>query len=214
MVSWVIARSTWWSLLFASAVATLMVLFRLGYTGARPYYWLVLPNLVLAWIPLLLALLLRRLQRPVAQIAVGAAWLLFLPNAPYILTDFVHLTWVPALITVHYDIAMIGAVAVLALYLGFLAMALVQDLVAGRFGGRVGWLFACAGWGLVSLGVYLGRIPRFNSWDIVRVPWRIVEAALFIPRGEIPMVVGFTLALIALYLPFWSMLRGGRSQGT
>ncbi|HZT92101.1 MAG TPA: DUF1361 domain-containing protein [Gaiellaceae bacterium] len=52
-------------------------------------------NLLLAWIPLALAAALAvayaRRRPPLELVALGLAWLLFLPNAPYVLTDFVHL---------------------------------------------------------------------------------------------------------------------------
>ncbi len=196
------------ALLASSAAAVLLVLGRIGYTGERTYLWLILPNLALAWVPLIMALLVGRARSLAAQVALGGVWLLFLPNAPYILTDYVHLTWVPNQITIYYDVAMLGAVAVTGLYLGFLSMMLMQERVARALGAHVGWIFAVSCWGLTSVGIYLGRVPRFNSWDILHAPWRIVATALSVPAEQIPMLLGFALALLALYLPFWAMARG------
>lgn len=49
-------------------------------------------NLVLAWLPLLLALGVSRARHRWAAAAFGLVWLAFLPNAPYLVTDLIHLS--------------------------------------------------------------------------------------------------------------------------
>ena len=79
----------------ASALCASLELFRELHFGALGFRFLVW-NLILAWIPLLLALFVYDRYRrgsPLARLAPAlAVWLLFLPNAPYIVTDFVHLS--------------------------------------------------------------------------------------------------------------------------
>src|SRR3954464_4156781 len=60
-----------------------------------PDYGFLRWNLVLAWIPLLLShALARASRRPATAVAVpvlALAWIVFLPNAPYLVTDLIHL---------------------------------------------------------------------------------------------------------------------------
>src|SRR4051794_26818533 len=71
-----------------------LVLVRVSVTGVPNFLYLVW-NLFLAWIPFVLALALydgrRRGWGGGRLLALGVAWLAFFPNAPYIVTDFVHL---------------------------------------------------------------------------------------------------------------------------
>jgi uncharacterized membrane protein len=66
---------------------------RMAYTGSRGHGWLIW-NLFLAWIPFLLALLLYERARARAPLRVlvplGLVWLVFFPNAPYLVTDLKH----------------------------------------------------------------------------------------------------------------------------
>src|SRR5439155_7626118 len=77
-------------LALASALCLSLEFVREVHYAAVDYRFLVW-NLVLAWIPLTLALLVYDRYRhgtPLARTAPALAlWLLFLPNAPYILTD-------------------------------------------------------------------------------------------------------------------------------
>ena len=67
--------------------------FRSEHTG-RPDHIFLAWNLFLAWIPFVLALALydraRRRSSPAILGALACGWLLFFPNAPYILTDMIH----------------------------------------------------------------------------------------------------------------------------
>ena len=81
------------ALLAASAVCVATVVVRNHHAG-NTFYGFLVWNLALAWIPFVLALLFydgqRREMRTAGLAVLGALWLVFFPNAPYIVTDFVH----------------------------------------------------------------------------------------------------------------------------
>ena len=104
----------------------------------------------------------------------GAVWLLFLPNAPYIVTDFVHVGRVTG-VPVWYDAAMIASFAVVGLVLGLVSILLVQGVVERRFGAAVGWLMLAPVFFLCSAGIYIGRVHRLNSWDAVTSPGTLLR---------------------------------------
>jgi uncharacterized membrane protein len=167
--------------------------------GAAEYAGLVW-NLFLAWIPFVLALGLlagyRHRVGRAALLALGAAWLLFLPNAPYVLTDFVHLGDRHRL----FDTVLIGSFALTSLALGFASLLLVQLVVTRAAGAALGWLVALTSLLLSGLGVYLGRVQRLNSWDLVQRPrlvGSLAHAWLEDPTGH-RFVIGFVLAVSAL----------------
>src|SRR5262249_37302324 len=80
----------------ASLVCMLLVVFRILWTQQVRYAFLIW-NLILAWLPLVLALLALDHYRDAGGrnwrfAALTCAWLLFFPNSPYIFTDIIHLT--------------------------------------------------------------------------------------------------------------------------
>jgi uncharacterized membrane protein len=162
------------ALLLASATSTLLVTARVIHTGRLTYAFLVY-NLVLAWIPLGFAaaadLFDQWRSRPGAVLTVlcGAAWLLFFPNAPYLMTDLMHLR-VQNNRLLWLDLTALQAFAWTGLALGFVSLALVQRIVARRFGRAASWCFACATIAASAFGIYLGRFRRWNSWDAVLDP--------------------------------------------
>jgi uncharacterized membrane protein len=129
-------------------------------------------NLFLAAIPLGLALVLHassRTGRWSLGLPLVAGWLLFFPNAPYVLTDLIHLrarTGVP----LWFDLLMILSFALVSLWMGFQSLHLVQAWIARRTSRRLSWCFAGACMLLCGFGIYLGRFLRWNSWDIVSHP--------------------------------------------
>jgi uncharacterized membrane protein len=143
------------------------------------YYLFMLWNLFLAVLPFGFAILLTRAAGRGApdslQVALLLLWLLFLPNAPYILTDFVHLTpdgsrlyW--------YDLGMLLACAATGLLFGYASLFEVHDLAERRFGPRAGWGVAVVALLASGYGVYLGRVQRWNSWDVVTSPQGLATA--------------------------------------
>ncbi|HEY2777019.1 MAG TPA: DUF1361 domain-containing protein [Gaiellaceae bacterium] len=176
-----------------------------GPSGLRYLVW----NLGLAWLPLVFALLLyvafRRRHTAAELVALGVAWLVFLPNAPYVLTDFVHLGRQHRLV----DSLILASFAFTALGLGFASLLLVQIVVTRKAGAPVGWFVVLSALFLSSIGVYLGRVHRFNSWDVITRPrlvaWTMVQA-LADPFAHLHILFfvaaggGFlALAYVALY---------------
>ena len=138
---------------------------------------------------------------------------MFLPNAPYILTDFIHLGRAGGL-PLWFDAALIGAFAGTGLALGLLSLLVVHHVVEARSGRVVGWAVALASLLLSAVGVYLGRFPRFNSWDVIADPHSlvaVVAARLADPLGN-PFLLRFgvamSLLLVVAYLVVWLLRRG------
>jgi len=162
------------ALTFASTVSLGLVFARIAWTGAVKEYGFLVWNLFLAWLPLVFALLANdafqeRGSRSWAFRGCAAAWLLFFPNAPYILTDLIHLTsgyyghfWI--------DLMLFLLCAFTGLILAFLSLYLMQTVVSRMLGRAAGWMFIAAAAGLCGFGIYLGRFLRFNSWDVVFKP--------------------------------------------
>ena len=192
-------------LALASAGVTLAVVFRIQRTGTPATANLVW-NLFLAWIPLLLALVVYDGQRDgasSAQIAgVGALWLLFLPNAPYLVTDVELLNELETG-ALWYDAALVGAAAVTGLVLGFVSLYLVQTVVSRRLGRVAGWTFAWFALALSGVGVYLGRFLRWNSWDVFTEPGKI--AGHLTSAAIDPLAHGRPLALSTAFAVAWCL---------
>ncbi|GAA4349234.1 DUF1361 domain-containing protein [Hymenobacter saemangeumensis] len=163
------------SLLFSLAASVglslLLIVGRVILSGNGKFLFLAW-NLFLALIPFGLSTLLGVSKAPLKGrllLPVGLAWLLFFPNAPYILTDLFHLRARPG-VPLWYDLALILSCAWNGLMLAYASLTDMQHLVNRRFGFWAGWAFAGAALMLSSFGIYLGRYLRFNSWDVLTNP--------------------------------------------
>jgi len=158
--------------LLCGATLLSLILFRVRtiLSGSLDYVFLV-GNIFLAWIPLGLAHTATTLswKRKYIMLSLPFAaglWLLFFPNAPYILTDLQHLGNPKPGIPVWFDVLLIIWFAWTGLLLGMVSLFLMQDIVRREFGRVAGWLFVFAVGILGSLGIYIGRFLRWNSWDL------------------------------------------------
>jgi uncharacterized membrane protein len=183
--------------------------------GALEYRFLIW-NLFLAWIPFLLALLVYdRYRRGTSILRLAPAlalWLLFLPNAPYIVTDFVHLSAASAP-PLWFDGVQLSAFAWTGMLLGFVSLYLVHTVARHRFGSAAGWATVLAVLPLVSAGVYLGRVQRWNSWDLLTQPGNRVaqlHAELSNPFSldrAFTVTLAMTAAFVVAYLVFYGLMR-------
>jgi len=203
------------SLAGLSGLVVAMVAVRVVYSGNSNYEALVW-NLFLAWIPFGFALYVYDRYRSGAartQLLLGGAfWLLFFPNAPYIVTDFKHLrTWTGA--PLWYDVVLVSAGAWAGLVLGFISLYLMQAVMRRALGALNAWLFVLFALVLSSFGIYLGRFQRSNSWDIFVRPQAFADnlwTRLADPNESarvVAVTVLFTAFLAATYLVFYSFAR-------
>jgi len=204
--------------LFAGSLfCAALVLVRAHQTGGAYFPNLIL-NLFLAWIPFVLAVVVydrwRRHGMGISVLLLGSLWLLFFPNAPYVATDFVHLER-DNLAPFWYDAVTYAAFAWMGVLLGFASLYLMQTVVRQWRGALAGWIFAVSAIGLGSLGIYLGRFLRLNSWDALVDPSvlpRIVRAVALDPfayQEAIAVTLLFTFALTFAYFLLYSFAAAG-----
>lgn len=165
---------------YPAAFSTLLCF---GLWGARVYmsrawtFYFLLWNLFLAWIPYLCALWAiswhqRYPRRWWLLLLPGVIGIAFFPNAPYIVTDFLHLEE-RAPIPLWYDIGLLTGFAWTGLVLGVYALRLMQTIVQVWLGRILGWAFTLLVIGMSGMGIYIGRFLRWNSWDLVTQPHAI-----------------------------------------
>lgn len=134
-------------------------------------------NLFLAVIPAVAAQIFARAAEnrspAVIQVFGFAIWLAFLPNAPYVVTDLLHLAPCSS-IPLWYDLALLASCAGTGLLLGYTSLGDVQAVISRKFSRRSGWAVAVAALVLSGFGIYLGRFLRWNSWDTLTNPLQLL----------------------------------------
>jgi uncharacterized membrane protein len=196
------------ALLGASLIAIGTLALRIDKTHDPRYIFLVW-NLFLAWVPLIAASYASALARRGVGATVGVlivVWLLFFPNAPYMLTDFVHLSEnANAASPLWYDGLMLSSFAWTALMVGFVSLYLIHSIVARRSGVAVGWVVVVCVLGLTSIGVYLGRFAHFNSWDAVtrpRLVLSVIRRETDSPLHDPKMLAALLALTVALFVGY------------
>ncbi len=161
----------------ASAFCIALVAARMAYSSSGAYSNLIW-NLFLAWIPFVLAYFAYILswRRPLVYVVIPVfafLWLIFFPNAPYILTDLQHLAQGGSNVPRWYDVIMLIWFSWTGMLLGIVSLNLMQEIIKRQMGRRAGWAFVILVAGITSIGLYLGRFVRLNSWDIFQDPGQI-----------------------------------------
>ncbi len=179
-------------------------------------------NIVLAWIPVMLSLAMLAIVRwgggTAAAIPLLAAWVLFLPNAPYLATDLVHLDGraPPAA-----DAAMFVAFAVTGIYLGLMSAWFASVALRRTWRRRTAATVINASLVLCGVGIYLGRVAQVNSWDAVTAPATVIHQAVAHaadPRGWAVSALVAGISATGLVVAFHLVARvldgaGQRSPG-
>ena len=195
-------------------LSIILMFSRIFLTGNISYLFLAW-NLFLAWVPLMLAFLLRKIHRehnrPVSRILLlplFSLWLLFFPNAPYLVTDLVHVNhqygakyW--------FDLVLIYLFAFSGLSTGMMSLYWVHQMVKEIFNPFCGWLMVICCSLLAGYGVYLGRILRWNSWDLFANPLQLLQesATQIYDQTAQAITLVFGLLLFCTYFLFLSLLQ-------
>jgi uncharacterized membrane protein len=182
----------------------ILIAFRIYFTSGL-YLSFLLWNLFLAWLPYYFSNhLLHYQQQEKAkwkQLFLFGLWLLFIPNAPYIITDLFHLTNHHKM-PLWFDLAIIFSVAWNGLILGFLSLMQVHHFLNQNFKKTTSWILISLIQVLCAYGIYLGRYERFNSWDIVTNPCSLLNEmlALICSPFAHPKTIGVTLVFSVLLM--------------
>lgn len=150
-------------------------------------------------------------QHWVLKLACALGWLLFMPNAPYIVTDIVNLQPYPQ-IPFWYDILLFMSSAWTGVFLGLTSLFLMQQIVKSMIGQWRSWLFALGVLALNSFGIYLGRFLRWNSWDVLFNPLELLKDIAGTVRHPFDHMetyifsIIFTVFITAAYLMLTSMM--------
>lgn len=101
-------------------------------------------------------------------------WLLFLPNSFYILTDLIHLSqssnhlfW--------FDVVVISSYALIGFTLGITSLIEFETIIKSYTSTLITNLIMPVICFLCGIGIYLGRILRYNSWDIMSNPLKLFQ---------------------------------------
>lgn len=181
------------------------------------YYFFLLYNMGLAYIPLLIAwwLTYRLRKTPwlsAPNIILTVLWLGFLPNSFYMISDLIH-----ANVSVGYDllfnIVFIMLCIFNALVAGYISLYLIHWALLKRFYYRNVHILIALVLLLCSFAIYLGRFLRWNSWDVLFNPAGLlfdVTDSISSPSTH-PQVfsttLSFFLLLTTMYILIWQIAR-------
>ena len=134
------------------------------------YFLFILWNIFLAILPFVISTILlyyanKQKLSKLFFIIIGIFWLLLIPNAPYLLTDLIHISsrhGAPVL----YDAFLLFSSAYIGLLLGLYSIWHIEQITIMKYGKRIASIKIPVIIFIISIGVYIGRYLRFNSWDI------------------------------------------------
>ena len=166
-------------------------------------------NLFLAFVPLVLSIWLfhKHRSRSILWWIVFIICIAFLPNAPYVLTDIIHLIelirsgssiWIVTLVLIpQYLIFILAGVEAYVISLmkfgnylsqqGYRKYILSIELITHA---------------LCAVGIYLGRFKRFNSWDFITQPNSLVKSIINDLTNKQPILV-IIITFLVLGIMYW-----------
>lgn len=171
-------------------------------------------NLFLSWIPLMAAFFINNITRrfgrlPFLVIAVSLFWLAFFPNAPYMITDLAHLSVDYQRDLTWHDTIMLFCYAEVSLFNGLVSLYWIHQTWIRVFNKKTSTTLLLLSLPLAGFGVYLGRVRRMNSWDILHDPRLILENLFQSMLDRTALVISLEIGLLLgmLYLVLWAIVR-------
>lgn len=161
-------------LFYLALVLNILRVFLFGNTAFLYILW----NILLAFIPFFISSILLLRTNPASSSQGGKEniikpffiigfilWFIFLPNAPYVVTDFIHLGRIHS-VPVMYDIFLLFTSASVSLLMGLHSLLHMEKILLLKFSKKVADIIVIIIIFFTSFGIYLGRYFRFNSWDL------------------------------------------------
>lgn len=190
-------------LIILSALCISLEIGRMLYSNSLSYVFLIW-NLFLAAIPYLLATHIQQ-KRPagIHLLWKGFLWLLFLPNALYIITDLKHFRERPP-VPEWFDCLLLFSYSTLAMLFGLLSFYHMHQAIKGYVSKPLQHIFISAISVLAGFGVYLGREERWNSWDLFTNPFDLLSESLTLIT--MPKVWAFSLCYGIAFLSMYYII--------
>lgn len=173
-------------LFFAGLAGCAALLFVRGWYAGDMKFRFLAWNLFLALVPAVAAAAMNRADhrgRTAPAIAWGVIWLVFLPNAPYLITDLIHLYPRPP-VPYWFDIGLFAAFAGAGVLAMYSSLTDIQRVVHRHWNRAAAWGVVAVASFAAGFGVELGRMERWNSWDLLTQPddlLRVIGSRLVAP---------------------------------
>jgi uncharacterized membrane protein len=189
------------------------LLYEVSIAFSNRYSGWILWNLFLAFIPLVLSFWLFRRQKVSRTLVWWLVWVIFmafLPNAPYLLTDIIHLIrgtrsgismWVIGLVFIPLHLS-----AILGGFEAYVVSLINQGYYLKKLGANrpLLWLAELAVHLACAIGVFMGRFRRFNSWELVTAPGDVLTTTLDDLTSKRPVAV-IVVTFLVLTVFYWVM---------
>ena len=188
-------------LVLLSICAISLLLVRVKITHSF-YLLFLIWNLILAFIPYFISNYIKAdlslKKSNFKNLICITIWLLFVPNTFYLITDFVHLHHESHLQYI-FDFWLLVSFSAAGFYLGILSIQTIYNQIQFFYSNKISNLFIISISFLCSFGIYVGRILRFNSWDIISNPIRlttsIYECLFQIETWKFSIILGLIILL-------------------
>ncbi len=196
------------NVLILSCLFSLFLAFsRVLYTGQLMFLSLIW-NLFLGFIPFTLSRFLTQRPQWIESkwkfVLTTTAWLLFIPNSFYIITDLFHLEE-RSQIPLWFDLALIFSFAWNGLLLGILSVRQMEKIWETKWQWSEIFFIYPIMW-LNTFGIYIGRYLRYNSWDVISNPLGLTQDLIYLiihpirNRFDWSMIFCFSIFMTLLYL--------------
>jgi len=203
----------------------IVVVLVLGYTiwADSAYFLYLIWNIFLAFLPFFVSASLLWYENKTSQVGGGKTkpaifisgiilWLILFPNAPYLITDIIHLG-VSHLVPLWIDSVLLFCSAYIGVFLGLYSLSHIEQIFLLRIGKIKTNIVILVAIFLSSFGIYIGRFLRWNSWDLFVSPKNFFSDILNIfsnPLGHgdayFTTLIFFIFITTSYYL--WKYVRG------
>lgn len=169
--------------------------------------WMTL-NTALAIFAVACGWMVIKAKSKIVKLISGILWILFLPNTIYILTDIIHLIMQfedsagnMTIIALSLQYLMLISIGLLSFVYGIYPLEIL--LKSKRFKATEIYLFIIMFNFVIIFGVFLGRIHRLNSWDVITDAAKVIESIKHTIQSFELMISVITFGLIASFVYFF-----------
>ncbi len=178
-------------------------------------------NIILAFVPVVLAVIFYRniemekysIYNKLFFVLIFLAWIAFFPNSYYVITDFIHLgsesfyyrdnMYAPLTYVENFEgyltLIHIFLGAVISVVMASYSLKIMHQFVKDRYSKVIGNIFVVGIVVLSSIGIYIGRFIRLQSWDMINPIYVVSELIKSIDVFAFEFIFIFILIQLAIY---------------